>query len=208
VHPSSLCYTEIVNSPKVSVIIAARDEAAHLPDCLASLQAQKTEFPFEVIVVDNCSQDNTLAIAKSFGVRVFSELSPGTPKARNLGAKKALGEILVFTDADCSFPPNWLEEIAAPLLDPNHELPIGVVGGKVTSAFVRPDWPNLFEHFADRLFYLWEERDRMERFPGFLPWAPTCNLAIKKELFEDLGGFEERWTIGYDPDLCWRAALN
>ncbi len=200
-----------MNSPKVSVIIAARDEEALLPHCLASLLSQKVEFPFEILVVDNGSRDGTLAAAENFAdprIRVFSEPRPGTPKARNLGAEKAIGEILVFTDADCTFPENWLTEITAPLRNPSPNFPVGVVGGKVTSAFRRADWPTLVEDFADRLFYVWEERDRTERFPGFLPWAPTCNLAIRKDLFEDLGRFEENWTIGYDPDLCWRAALS
>lgn len=198
---------------EVSVVIAARNEAELLPSCLVSLLGQATSFSWEIIVVDNGSKDNTEDIAKSFAaedprIRVFLEPRPGTPKARNLGAKKAAGEILVFTDADCTFTPNWLAEITQPFREPSSELPVGIVGGAVTSAFRRPDWPTLIEHFADTLFQIWEGCDRTARFPGFLPWAPTCNLAIRKDLFDDLGRFEENWTIGYDPDLCWRVALN
>ena len=210
---SLVCYTGSVNNPKVSVVIAALNEAELLPMCLTSLIDQHTSFPFEIIVVDNGSTDETKIIAERFAaenenVVSLQELKRGTPKARNLGAKNARGNILVFTDADCTYPANWLEEIAKPFADTSRTTPIGVVGGSVTTAFRRADWPTLIEHFADSLFQLWEERDRTARFPGFLPWAPTCNLAVNKELFEDLGGFEENWTIGYDPDFCWRVALN
>jgi glycosyltransferase involved in cell wall biosynthesis len=203
----------VVSNPEISIIIAARNEAELLPLCLASILDQAAPFAFEVIVVDNGSDDHTLTIAQQIAIdnpiiKVFHEPRRGTPKARNLGAQKAASDILVFTDSDCTYPPNWLAELTMPLRIPETTFPIGVVGGAVTSAFRRPDWPNLIEHFADQLFKDWEQGDRTARFPGFLPWAPTCNLAIRKDLFFDLGGFEELWTIGYDPDLCWRASLS
>src|SRR5438034_9475292 len=91
--------------PTISVIVPARDEEASLGACLESLVAQ-TGVSFEIIVVDDGSTDRTREIAQSFaGVRVVdAEPLPagwsGKNNAMLSGAKEALGQWLLFTDAD------------------------------------------------------------------------------------------------------------
>lgn len=100
------------NNPKISVVIPAYNEARFLPRCLKSLSNQVDSPDFEVIVVDNASTDGTSNIAKKFGVRVIHESEKGVAHARDAGLKAAKGEIIVSTDADSFFSPDWLRNIA------------------------------------------------------------------------------------------------
>jgi GT2 family glycosyltransferase len=201
-----------VAKPIISVIISARNEAERFAPCLESLAKQRTKFPFEVHLVDNASTDGTYGKAKKWveanklkNFFVWRERKPGSPAARNYGARRASGQILLFTDADCRLHPNWVQEMAKPLLENTH-YPLAAVGGKTVSVF-KGEKPNLWEKYLDQLFDFWEA-DRLNAFPAFLPWAPTCNLAVKKEIFESLGGFDENWkSAAYDVDLCWRLIL-
>lgn len=195
--------------PQVSIIISAKNEAERFAPCLESLAKQRTKVPFEVHFVDNASSDGTYSKARKWveaskqkNFFVWRERKAGSPAARNYGARRARGKILLFTDADCRLAPNWVQEMSKPLLEPAH-YPLVAVGGKTTSQFKR-EKPNLWEKYLDQLFDFWES-DRLNAFPAFLPWAPTCNLAVKKDIFDALGGFDENWkSAAYDVDLCWR----
>lgn len=90
--------------PLVSIIIPARNEAKRLPVLLKSLQKQVYDH-YEVIVIDDDSEDGTSSIAKGFGARVFQNeevkaMTSGKSVACNLGAKHVRGEWLLFLDAD------------------------------------------------------------------------------------------------------------
>jgi len=206
-----------VAKPKISVVISAKNEAAHVEACLRSLLAQKlVHGSFEILFVDNNSTDNTFKIAQKIAkeasskkqIKVLKEKKPGSPCARNRGAKESQGEILVFTDADCTFTPNWLKQITKALSKTaNNRLPIAAVGGQTLSSITPGKPMKLSERYADALWHEWEQ-DRISAFPGFLPWAPTCNLAVSKKVFTLLGGFDESWNAGYDSDFCWRLIMN
>jgi glycosyltransferase involved in cell wall biosynthesis len=97
---------------KVSVIVCAHNEAAHLPACLHSLLAQ-TRLPDEILVVNNASTDATRAVAEQVpGVRVVDEPRKGLVVARETGRHETTGDILVYLDADCRAPLMWIERIA------------------------------------------------------------------------------------------------
>jgi len=199
-----------VARPIISVIISAKNEAERVSACFGSLSQQRTRYPFEVIFVDNGSTDGTFSLARKLAQAhknffVFRERKPGSSSARNFGAAKARGRIFIFTDADCLFHKNWLQEITRPLLVKS-EVPLAAVGGRTLSEF-GSERPNFVERYLDQLFDFWE-KDRLSAFPAFLPWAPTCNLAVKKDIFEGLGGFDSNWkNAAYDVDFCWRLVL-
>lgn len=200
-----------VARPICSVIISAKNEAERIEACFDSLGQQRTKFSFEVILVDNGSSDGTFSLASKLAreyknFRVFRERQPGSASARNLGARRARGDILLFTDADCRLSKTWIQEMAKPLLAES-SYPLAAVGGRTVSEFAKPERPTLVERYLDQLFDFWE-RDRLAAFPAFLPWAPTCNFAVRREIFLGLGGFDGRWkNAAYDVDFCWRLVL-
>jgi glycosyltransferase involved in cell wall biosynthesis len=97
----------------ISIIVCAHNEEQFLGDCLISLMAQ-TLAADEVLVINNASTDRTGAVAAAIpGVRVIDEPRKGLVVARERGRQEALGDLLVYVDADCRAPAAWLERIAA-----------------------------------------------------------------------------------------------
>lgn len=95
----------------LSVIVCAHNEAGYLGACLHSLLAQSRS-PDEIIVVNNDSSDATGGVAARIaGVRVVDEPRRGLVVARETGRRAAKGDILVYVDADCRAPFQWLEKI-------------------------------------------------------------------------------------------------
>jgi len=95
----------------LSVIVCAHNEAGYLGTCLHSLLAQSRP-PDEIIVVNNDSSDATSDVAARVeGVRVIDEPRRGLVVARETGRRAATGDILVYVDADCRAPLQWLEKI-------------------------------------------------------------------------------------------------
>jgi glycosyltransferase involved in cell wall biosynthesis len=97
---------------RITVIVCAHNEEKYLPGCLHSLLAQ-TRPPDELLVIDNASTDATGAAARRIpGVRVVKEPRKGLVVARETARREALGNLLVYVDADCRAPLMWLERIA------------------------------------------------------------------------------------------------
>ena len=95
----------------LSVIVCAHNEAGYLGTCLYSLLAQSRP-PDEIIVVNNDSSDATGEVAARIeSVRVIDEPRRGLVVARETGRRAATGDILVYVDADCRAPFQWLERI-------------------------------------------------------------------------------------------------
>lgn len=97
----------------ISVVIPAYNEKEYLGPCLDSLVWQKTDYPFEVLVIDNNSKDTTAAIARSFkdklNIRIINEPIQGRGMARYRGFEEAEGDIIFSTDADTILPADWIE---------------------------------------------------------------------------------------------------
>ncbi len=100
--------------PFVSVIVPAKNESLNIKKCIKSLVLQS--YPkkrYEIIVVDNDSDDETGDIARSFDVNVFLFKGGPVGAVRNYGVKCSSGEILAFIDADCEASPYWIERAVA-----------------------------------------------------------------------------------------------
>ena len=98
--------------PHISIVIPVFNEAKLLPFCLEAVFKQEFNRPYEVIVVDNNSTDNSVKIAGRFGVTIIKEKKQGTAWARNAGFKIAGGEIIIKLDADTIVYNSWLKDIA------------------------------------------------------------------------------------------------
>lgn len=106
--------------PFLSIVIPAYNEEKYIGACLDSLKNQ-TYTNFEIIVVDNNCTDKTAEIATSKGANVIKESQKGIAFARKKGFEEAKNEIIVSTDSDCTFPPDWLEKIVAHFDDSSPE---------------------------------------------------------------------------------------
>jgi len=96
---------------RLTVIVCAHNEAHFISPCLHSLLAQ-TRVPDEIVVVNNASTDETRAVAQQIPyVHVVDEPRKGLVVARETGRRAATGDILVYLDADCRAPLNWLERV-------------------------------------------------------------------------------------------------
>jgi GT2 family glycosyltransferase len=116
-----------------SVIICTRDRADKLAACLKHLQASRVTTPFEIIIVDNKSRDQTRAVAEAFFARTshagrysFCD-GNGNGVGRNAGLQLAAGQIVLFTDDDCYPDPDWVEQWTRVFDDPT----VGYGGGRI-----------------------------------------------------------------------------
>lgn len=96
---------------RISVVIPAFNEEKRIAACLRTVYNQ-TVAPFEVIVVDNNSTDDTAKIAKEMGATVIIEKNQGVTFARNTGFNLIQGDVIARTDADTIVPTTWIEQIS------------------------------------------------------------------------------------------------
>lgn len=177
--------------PRVSVVICTRNRSADLAQALASLTRQAPgSSPFEVIVVDNGSTDDTPATVARFAadlpLRGIVEPRVGLCHARNAGWRQARGEYVAYLDDDATACPSWVEAIVEGF---RSRPEIGVVGGRVD-----PTWQ------APRPAWL---RDDVALGLTIVNWSPTAkilvdlrhewlvgaNMAVRADVLREVGGF-------------------
>jgi len=171
--------TPVARAPRLSVIVPVFNGRLQLPRCLEALRT--SEFTdFEVIVVDDCSTDNTPQIVERFRARYLRtprNIGPGG--GRNLGVRDARGEILVFVDADVVVTPGTLGRIAADFdADPD----LAAVFGSYDEA---PAWSDFLSQYKN-LMHHYVHQIASERASTF--WC-GCG-AMRKEVFLQFGGFD------------------
>lgn len=98
----------------VSVVIPVRNDARRLERCLQAL-ARQSVAPREVVVVDNASSDDSVAVALAYGARVVTESSVGIPAAAAAGYDAAFGSVIARLDADSVPPQTWVEHVVSAL---------------------------------------------------------------------------------------------
>ncbi len=180
---------------KCSIIIASFNEDENLKNCLNSLR--NIDYPkedYEIIVVDNNSEDNTRDIVALFSeVLYLNEDRRGAACARNKGIASSKHDILVFIDADIQVTSSWLSS----LIDPFQDARIGAVGGAILPANKKSI---ISRYLGISLFMRYHRHGPQREVKGY----PSCNLAVRKDLAE--GGFDASTfnTYAEDKDLCWR----
>jgi GT2 family glycosyltransferase len=177
----------------ISVIIPHFNQPDHLARCLTSLTGQEAPgHEIEIIVVDNGSRAMPEAVVASFpGVRLAQETTPGPGPARNHGVTLAKGGILAFIDADCVAGGGWFETIAHRF---DHDSQAMIIGGDVQILHANPARPTAIEAYEAEFGYRMEHYIARENFSG------SGNLAMRREVFSDVGGFA---GIGIAEDRDW-----
>lgn len=181
-----------MKSLRFSVIIPTLNEEKFLPNLLESLTRQRTK-NFEVIVVDGFSHDATVAQAERFARRIrhltiIPCSAAGVSMQRNLGAKAASADWLVFVDADSVLLPIFFDRV---------------------SEYIREKHPKFFTTWLKA-----DGDDPRDAILGFTlnmsvegailidrPWAPGPLTVIRKDIFDSVGGYDEDTSFGEDHDL-------
>jgi glycosyltransferase involved in cell wall biosynthesis len=165
-------------SPTVSVVIATKDRARYVERALAALQGQEGAPPFEIIVVDNGSTDDTArlvercAISAPSPIRLLYEPEPNRAKARNRALQAAAGEIVAFCDDDVALPSGWIAAHARA-----HRETDCVINGPILN--VRS----------------YEERPKPSLANYSRAFLCTCNASVPRRALERVGGFDELFDL-------------
>ncbi|KOP26094.1 glycosyl transferase family 2 [Hapalosiphon sp. MRB220] len=182
---------------KVSVVIPCLNAEKTIAVQLEALVHQKWSQAWEVIISDNGSTDSTLSIVEKYQMSlpnlqiVDASDRRGASHARNIGAKAAKGESLIFIDADDEVAPGWLAAMGEALSQ------YDFVAG-------HDDYNKLNHPWVVKCYQLENGTGVMEN-TYYLPFAGSGNLGIKRAIHEKIGGFDETLYQSEDVDYCWRA---
>ena len=182
----------------ISVIVPVHNGMPWLEEQLRALTDQQCTEPWEVIVADNNSTDESRSLAQEWARRyhvirlIDASKVRGPGATRNAGVEEANGELLAFCDADDVVQPGWLTAHVSALAEA--DISAGVFDFWSLNGLTAPSPPSYAPPPAIGLY-------------GFLPAAGSGNVALRRRAFEDVGGFAEDLMTGEDVDLSWRAQL-
>jgi len=168
---------------RVSVIIPVLNGGPLLAECIQAVR--RSSYPvWEIIVVDDGSNDGSADLARRLGCKVFETSGrTGPAAARNLGASRATADVLFFIDADVVVRPGVIERIVAGLEDPSVHGVLGVQD---------PDMR--FSDACSRYKNLWMYHTYAARSGGDVPLFYTTAAAIRREAFVAAGGFDVNYA--------------
>jgi GT2 family glycosyltransferase len=190
--------------PRVSVIVASWNGAQDLEECLPSVVRQ--DYPvFEVIVVDNGSEDDSQDVVKRIGAQWLPlGHNAGLAAALNAGAQVTTGEVLLFLNNDLRLRGDFVRNLARPVVEDPTVFAADALQwdweGRVpvhgrTRFIARPAWLGCFDLLQDY---------PTTCVPTFM--ASAANALVRRWMFEKLGGWDPTYFIGWeDVDLFWRA---
>ncbi len=181
---------------KIAVVVSVYNEEKNIAQLIGSILKQ-TRLPEEIIIVDDGSFDKTAGIVKNYVnnnpiVKYFYQSNRGPAAGRNRGWKESFADICIFTDGDCLPEPNWIKEIINPLADSA----IGATGG----AYKTLNNQKLLARFIG-LEIDWRYHNKKE-----IKAHGAYNLAVRKNILEEVGGFNEEYpkASGEDWDLTYK----
>ncbi|HIJ96526.1 MAG TPA: glycosyltransferase [Desulfuromonadales bacterium] len=212
VHDKCALKLNCSDKPAVSVIIPVYGNCDYTLRCLASIAFSPPYVPFEVIVIDDCSPDDSHSILSCIkDIKLLTNSSnQGFIRSCNSGAQAAFGEYLCFLNNDTEVTQGWLDELYGTF----HEFPgTGLSGSKL----VYPDgrlqeaggiiWQDgsawNFGHNQDQL------RPDLN-YAREVDYCSGASIMVPKALFEKLGGFDEHYLPAYceDSDLALKIREN
>ncbi|MCI4335940.1 MAG: glycosyltransferase [Thermoplasmata archaeon] len=183
---------ELARTPRVTVIIAARDEELDIGSCLDDLLAQ-TYPEFEIIVVDGASSDRTVEVARQRGSRVRVIEEPPLPSGwvgKNwgcaVGARAATGEFLLFTDADVRYHPEAIRATVAWALREKADL--ATLAPRVVMIGF---WEKLILPFYTQVVLTYFRAPRVNHDGSRTAMANGQYLLVSRSAYDAVGGHEK-----------------
>ncbi|MHB1421366.1 MAG: glycosyltransferase family 2 protein [Bacillota bacterium] len=183
-----------MSKPLISVIIPCRNEGKNVADTLRSIDQSKNAHPYEVIVIDDGSEDNScrFLVGREFlpsgnKVKLFSVQDKGSANARNFGAEEAKGDILVFCDAHVTVHDGWLDTLADSLKVRGVDAVVPAIASQEN-----PDRVGFGATWDEGLNTQWLPK------PETLtpvPIGPSGCLAVKSDVFQAVGGFDAGFRV-------------
>lgn len=185
-----------------SLIIPVYNDSARVKKCLQSLLSQTDNVDgYEIIVVDNSSEENIKEICRSLNqdkIKYFFEKKPGSYAARNKGIKNAKGGIFAFIDSDCVADSSWLKNARDTFKNKNWDL----IGGKIELFFKDSRKPSSVELYEQLFGFRQKENIEKRNI------SVAANLFVKKEVFDKIGYFNDNLFSGGDVEFCRKAYRN
>jgi GT2 family glycosyltransferase len=185
---------ETTSVPSVSVIVPARNAERSIERQLRAIAAQTSSETWELIVVDDCSDRPLAPFIRSLDcgvpIRVVrAEIHQGRSGARNIGARSAVGDVLLFCDADDEVQPGWLDAMASILVD--HDF----VGATFD-----------VERLNDPETVAGRSMPQQTTLPSYLgrPYSAGGGLGVRRDMWERVGGMDARFDCGEDAEVCFR----
>ncbi|MCL5113111.1 MAG: glycosyltransferase [Patescibacteria group bacterium] len=173
------------SSLKYAIIIPCYNEEKFLDDTLRSLSNQDFKGNFEIIIVDNNSNDRTVQIAKKYSAKIVQEKTPGICFARQKGLNSSSADIIISTDADTVFKANWLTRI-----DQEFKKDPKLIALAGPCKFMKgPWWSKIYPYFLFGYVYLYS---KIFKNPCYIT---ATNTAFKKAYFD---GYNTSLTQGGD----------
>ncbi len=174
---------------KVSVIVPVYNNQESIKKCVEALLGQ--DYPnngYEVIVVDDGSDDGTAGVVKAYPLKYIYQKNQGPAAARNRGAGEAKGDIILFTDSDCVPDGNWISEMIKPFKAPDV---VAVKGAYKTKQRA------LTARFAQIEF---EERFNMLKKAGSIDMVDTYSAGFRRGVFLEMKGFDTSFPVANNED--------
>lgn len=180
----------------ISIIIATANRAAELRNTLDSLSRIQRPGSVELLVMDNCSTDNTRAVVERmapsfpYPLRYQFEREKGKYAALNAGIRAAAGRIIAATDDDARFASDWLERA----VDGLNRHDCDFVGGRVLPLWGgrKPPWLADHSGLHSKVIALLDHGDRVREFGRGISWPLGVNVAYRRDVFERVGPFDNR----------------
>ena len=169
---------------KLSVVIPTFNEAPNIARLVAELRRHTAHDAIEILVVDAHSPDNTAALARQAGATVLLAPQPGRAAQMNHGAAHATGDVLYFVHADVSIHPDY----------------VATIGQAVAAGYAAGCYRFRFDSSRPLL----RINSYGTRFKGIMSRGGDQTLFITRALFQQLGGFNERFVVMEDFEIIQR----
>lgn len=190
---------------EVSFVIPTLNSQKTITDCLLSIESQKTNFSFEIIVIDNGSSDNTVSSVKklSTDIKIGFENKRGAGHARNLGIAMARGKYIAFIDSDVILDENWLE-LLLQYIKKNQ------LAGAQGVVFPSGDKKKLLTNYRQENSLFKTSKTHISLFgpdkEEIRPFINTAACIYKKEAIIKVGKFKD-YRMFEDYDLSMKVSL-